>query len=159
MLPAHYKSTLLIFNQITLDETIPLLYQNLEVSNYKGADANLKELRDSSMTLQLQSFADACSKFKDFLMFRRNEFNFENHLQDEFRTFVQAAIRLKEFIMETTQQPVSFEVINEISRNLTVGTMVQSLVQGDGAYPLPTGYSNSQNENPNKWSDFTEKQE
>ena len=53
MLPAHYKSTLLIFNQITLDETIPKLYHNLEAQNYLSAYENLTELRESALAIQL----------------------------------------------------------------------------------------------------------
>jgi hypothetical protein len=51
MLPAHFKSTLIIFNSITLEETIPKLYENLVASKYKNADDNLKEMRDSALTI------------------------------------------------------------------------------------------------------------
>jgi len=51
MLSHHYKSTLLVFNQISLDGTNSQIYENLEILNLQEAAIKLDELRDSAATI------------------------------------------------------------------------------------------------------------
>ncbi|KAM3132261.1 hypothetical protein pb186bvf_015591 [Paramecium bursaria] len=110
-----YKSLLIQFNQITLEDLVIDLYQHIKDGNHKLIQNCLKQMLESTKINKCYLIEDQTVIFLRFLdRFGPSNQNFPFLIEDQFRQLIRIIIQTKKDIQEYTSQTLDFRTVNLI---------------------------------------------